>query len=93
MPLPHPFPSQKAVDLGFLDARSKLLDLAAFLDRVERAGEDSDYRVEALYSALSELSGPTPDRARRILERLSDPSLEPIERATVKSATGVPSPR
>jgi hypothetical protein len=82
----------RVVDLGFMDARSKLLDLAAFLDRVERCGGQDDFRVVALREALQELSAST-GRARRILERLSDPSTDPISAAPAQSACGVPSPR
>ncbi|CAN5259601.1 hypothetical protein BH23VER1_BH23VER1_36270 [soil metagenome] len=76
------------VDLGFMDARAKLIDIAAFLDRIDRAGQGDDFRVGALRAAIGELGGADPGRARRILEALSDPSDEPIERATVQGASG-----
>lgn len=70
-----------------MDARSKLLDVAAFLDRVERHGQADDFRVEALRQALPRLlSGP--DRVKTILESLSDPTTDPIPAATVQGATG-----
>lgn len=69
------------VDLGFLAARAHLLDLAAFLDRADRAGEGADLRVLALRRALAHLGEAEPDRARKILESLSDPTVEPSERA------------
>ncbi len=81
-------PRQRVVDLAFLDARSKLIDLAAFLDRVDRHPGSEDYRVAALKSALVELSGNEPDRARRVLEALSDPTEEPAPRAETQGATG-----
>ena len=37
MTLP-PLPADKALDAYFLEARSKLLDLAAILDRIDRGG-------------------------------------------------------
>ena len=58
------------VDLGFMDARIKLIDVAAFLDRVQRHGQEDDYRVRALREALSVLGSSEPGRARRILESL-----------------------
>lgn len=76
------------VDLGFMDARSKLIDLAAFLDRVQRAGQESDFRVIALKESLQCLGGSQPNRAREVLLCLSDPSAEPIERAATQSAVG-----
>ena len=42
--------SPDLVELGFMDARSKVIDVAAFLDRVQRAGQDEDYRVKELKS-------------------------------------------
>jgi len=80
------------VDLQFIDARARVLDVAAFLDRVQRHGQDSDFRVLALKAALAELSSPDPGRARRVLEHLSDPSTDPIPAATTQGATGAPPP-
>ena len=76
------------VDLGFMDSRSKLIDLAAFLDRVQRAGQDGDFRVEALKNALTLLSQDKPQRAKDVLLSFSDPSAEPIEKATMQGAIG-----
>jgi hypothetical protein len=76
------------LDLYFLEARSKLIDLAAFLDRVEHAPGAADFRLDALKSALEELNRPTPDRAEQVLLRLSDPSKDPIPAATTKAACG-----
>lgn len=47
---------QAVLDLYFLEARAHLIDLAAFLDRVERAPGDSDYRLAALRAALEEMT-------------------------------------
>ncbi len=78
----------KLVDLGFMDARSKVLDVAAFLDRLQRHGQAADYRVQALRDVLPLLLDNQPDRVRRILEALSDPTLEPIPAATIQGAFG-----
>lgn len=75
-------------DLGFMDARSKLIDLAAFLDRVQRAGQEGDFRVQALKKAAHLLSLDQPVRAREILLSFSDPTQAPIEKATVQGAVG-----
>jgi hypothetical protein len=80
--------SVNLVDLGFMDARSKLIDLAAFLDRIQRAGQESDFRVQALKSAITLLSLEQPVRAKEVLLSFSDPSAEPIEKATTQGATG-----
>ena len=76
------------VDLDFMDARARLLDVASFLDRVERAGQMDDYRIEALCSALPILSGNGSNRAEQILLALSDPTEEPIPEAHTKGAAG-----
>ncbi len=76
------------VDLGFMDSRSKLIDLAAFLDRVQRAGQDGDFRVAALKHAITLLQEDKPQRAREVLLSFSDPTEEPIARATTQGAIG-----
>ena len=76
------------VDLGFMDARSKLIDLAAFLDRVQRAEQTHDFRVQALKNAIAMLSLDQPTRAKEVLISFSDPSSEPIEKATMQGAIG-----
>ena len=76
------------VDLGFMDARSKLIDLAAFLDRVQLADQTDDFRVQALKNAIDLLSLNEPTRAKEVLMSFSDPSTEPIEKATMQGAIG-----
>ncbi len=79
---------QQVLDLYFLDARCKLIEVAAFLDRVDRAEGAVDFRLEELKAALPLLSLAEPGRARRILEALSDPTVEPIPQAPGKGACG-----
>ena len=76
------------VDLSFMDTRFKLIEVAAFLDRVQRAGQDTDYRVVALKNAVQFLSQNEPDRAKQVLMSFSDPSEEPIAKATIQGAAG-----
>ena len=78
----------EVLDLYFLDARSKLIDIAAFLDRVERSSGEDDHRVRSFRAALNHLSESQPDKAKAVLLTLSDPSMEPLEAATTKGATG-----
>ena len=54
-------------DLQFIAARASLLDLAAFMDRVQRHGQQEDYRLAALREALPILLSEEPHRVRRIL--------------------------
>ncbi len=79
---------QDITDLYFAEARSKLIDLAAFVDRVERHEGADDFRLKSLRAALKELGTPGPDKARQILMLLSDPTTEPIPAAGEKSASG-----
>lgn len=88
MPTWTPPAAVNLVDLGFMDARSKLIDLAAFLDRVQRAGQEGDFRVVALKSAIAQLSLDQPTRAQEVLLTFSDPSTAPIEKATMQGAIG-----
>lgn len=76
------------LNLYFLDARSKLIDLAAFLDRVERADGEDDFRLRSFRAALRHLGGSEKDKAKAVLLTLSDPTSEPLKQATAKGATG-----
>ena len=65
----------------FLDCRCMILELAATLDRHDRApatpggGGAADERLVLLQQAIHVLANPSaqPDRAQRILQMLSDP--------------------
>ena len=73
-------PSKVSItDTYFMDARSKLIDIAAFMDRVERFGEADDYRYREFVKALEALG--SGDRAATVLTMLSDPSEAPCEKA------------
>jgi len=78
----------RITDLYFAEARSKLIDLAAFLDRIERSEGADDFRIRAFRAALQELAAPGPGKAKKILLALSDPTGEPIPQAGAKSASG-----
>ena len=91
-----PLTRSQVVDSYFMEHRARLLDVAAFLDRVDRAGPgEDDFRMRAFRQCAAVLSDGHPERARRILEILSDPGTEPVARAGMKGATGAhdPGPR
>ncbi|MBM3823606.1 MAG: hypothetical protein FJ404_12090 [Verrucomicrobia bacterium] len=71
-----------------MEARAKLIDVAAFLDRVDRASGPGDFRWTALRGALAELASEKSGRAERVLLALSDPTLEPLAAAPGKGAAG-----
>ena len=79
---------EQVLDLYFLDARGKLIEIAAFLDRVERATGKEDFRAKAFRQAVRELGGKKPRRAEKVLLALSDPTTKPIPAATTKAACG-----
>ena len=79
---------QDLLDLQFIEARHRLIDLAAFLDRVDRHPGPAEYRFEALKNALLILSEDRPDRARAMLEAFSDPTTDPIPKAAFQGAFG-----
>jgi hypothetical protein len=79
---------QQVLDLYFMENRAKLIDLAAFLDRVDRAAGDADFRLNAFRQALKHLSEDQPERAKNVLLSLSDPTPDPIEKAPGKGAVG-----
>lgn len=88
---PSPRPAAAAsrlVDHAFLGVRAKLLEVAAFMDRVERHGQAEDFRCAALRAAAAVLVDGKPERARRILEKLSDPTTEPVAAADGRAAVG-----
>lgn len=70
-----PLPAGKALDTFFLEARSKILDLAAILDRIGRgkdsAGLADDVRLRRIAEAVELLRSPSDDRAERVQQVFS----------------------
>lgn len=68
---------EQVIAMYFLEHRAKLLDVAAYLDRLDRANSDAataDFRETAMAQAIRILGDGQPHRAKRILELLSDDS-------------------
>ncbi|MBL8865176.1 MAG: hypothetical protein KF873_03565 [Gemmataceae bacterium] len=62
-----PLPATDALEKYYLEARCRLLDLAAILDRVDRGGgAAADPRVARIREALGLLGGSGSGRAERI---------------------------
>ncbi|MBL9189161.1 MAG: hypothetical protein JNK23_16890 [Opitutaceae bacterium] len=80
--------ARAVVDHGFIPVRAKLIEVAAFLDRTERHAIAGDFRVAALREAAELLVDGRPERARRILEKLSDPTTDPEIVSSGKAALG-----
>lgn len=81
---------KELLDMQFIDARSRVIDLAAFLDRIDRHPGGDDPRLTALRNVLPLLLSDGPGRAKAVLEALSDTSITLPESATVQGATGAP---
>jgi len=79
---------QQLLDLYFLEARSKLIDLAAFLDRIDQAEGEADFRLAAFLRALDTVHAAGGGRAERVLLCLSDSSREPAPVAPGNAACG-----
>jgi len=70
-----PLPAARALDQFYLDARSRVLDLAATLDRIGRGADTAaaagDPRLALLRQALEVLLGDAPNRAERVQQVFS----------------------
>jgi hypothetical protein len=89
-PRPSPLTATQVVDEYFIENRTRLLEIAAFLDRLERVDPDwatRDFRMKAFAEALDALAAPG-DRLNRIQLLLSDPRTGPIDALDRKSALG-----
>ncbi len=87
-----PMTVTQIVDEYFLENRAKLLDLAAFMDRLDRAADgqdpEGDFRIKAMRRAFAILSEPGPGRAQRVHLVFTDPTDEPKEHLDRKAAWG-----
>ncbi len=85
--------AEAILDRYFLEMRCKVLDLAASLDRVQRAAGDSaawrsDPRIRGLQLALEVLASDTGDRAQRVQMIFSDAYDSAWQRPPITSAQG-----
>lgn len=87
-----PMSREQVVQQYFLEHRAKLLDIAAYLDRIDRATaatSETDFRDQAFRQAVQLLTDGKSQRARRILELLSDhTSAIPQSAHGMKGASG-----
>lgn len=81
------------LDLYFIDTRHKLIDVAAFLDRIDRHEGDVDFRLSEFNKAIEAMLNPGEHtRTEAVLLSLSDPSSEPIATAPMQGALGAAEP-
>ncbi len=84
-------PTKKEIqDLYFMDSRFKLLEIASFLDRVDRHDGQADFRHPAFMKALEAMQNPPTgtSRAQAVHLAFSDHSTEPAEAADIQFAYG-----
>ena len=85
-----PLNAREVVDEYFIENRTRLLEIAAFLDRLD--GTDAafaarDFRMQAFTEALASLPAGS-GRVDRLLMLFSDPTTEPLGALDRKSAFG-----
>lgn len=88
---PSPLTATEIVDEYFIENRNRLLEVAAFLDRVDRvdrATASSDFRMKALADGLAALATESPNRVAFIQMLMSDPTVEPKPALDRKGAIG-----
>lgn len=92
-----PQTQNQIIDTYFIEHRAKILDIAAYLDRLDRGKGDhasTDFRQVVFKQALGILLSDQPHRTKRILELLSEVGTElPQSAEGMKGAVGAPSRR
>jgi hypothetical protein len=89
-PTPSPLTAKELVDEYFIENRTKVLEIAAFLDRLDRTDPSygaRDFRMRAFADALAGL-GHKAGRVDHIQHVLSDPRDVPLDALDRKSALG-----
>ena len=66
--MPIPMTAPQILNREFLEMRTRILDLAAALDRIDRGGEsvEDDPRINKLFEALDVLREDQGDRAEQV---------------------------
>ncbi|MDX1530065.1 MAG: hypothetical protein R3362_00930 [Rhodothermales bacterium] len=89
---PPPLGTRALADAYFIENRNRLIDIAAFLDRLDRAedaDEAEDFRLDAFRAAVRVLCEGEFPRVERIQMLFSDKTREPREALEQKGACGV----
>ena len=88
---PSPLTASQLVDEYFIENRNRVLEVAAFLDRIDRADDNAataDFRMRALRDAVTALTGVSASRVAHIQMLFSDPTTEPRAALDRKGAVG-----
>ena len=86
-------PAKEVLEVYFLENRARLIEIASFLDRIDRAGDPgagkADFRYKALVRGLRILLESEGNRAKALQINFSDLSREPRKSAAgLKGAYG-----
>ena len=90
-----PLTQRELIDQYFMEHRVQGLDLAAFLDRLDRARSldaDDDFRLRSVRDALAVLTDGEGHRVQRVQMIFSDPRSELLDELDQKSAKGAYDP-
>jgi hypothetical protein len=86
-----PLSQRELLELDFMEQRNNLLDLAAFLDRLDRSVDrdaEDDFRLEAIRACLGILAAGAGKRVESVHAVLSDPSTDLLPELDQKAAKG-----
>jgi hypothetical protein len=87
-----PLTTGQIIDEYFIENRTRLLELAAFLERLDRSADSAevsgDFRMAAFRQALHVVASDTTDKMDQVQRIFSDPTVEPREELDTKSASG-----
>jgi hypothetical protein len=90
-----PLTQRELIAEYFMEHRVQVLELAAFLDRLDRApGSDieDDFRLRSIREALAVLADGEGQRVQRVQMVFSDPRSELLDELDQKSAKGAYDP-
>jgi hypothetical protein len=91
-----PLTTAEIIGEYFIENRTRLLEIAAFLERLNRSADSADaredFRIAAFHQALGVVASNAPGKMDQIQLIFSDPTLEPREKLDTKSASGAWNP-
>lgn len=91
-----PLTTAQIIDEYFIENRTRLLEVAAFLERLDRSADGADagddFRMAAFLQALQIIASDAPDKMDQVQLLFSDATTEPREKLDAKSASGAWNP-
>jgi hypothetical protein len=91
-----PLTTGQIIDEYFIENRTRLLEVTAFLERLERSADGvdaaADFRMAVFRRALQVIASNAPDKMDQVQLLFSDPTTEPREKLDTKSASGAWNP-